>query len=164
MWLKYLVIILFFYFFALLQFSFFVHFNILGATPNFVFIFFFILIFFSSKRLYSLENLFYLICAGFFLDLFSYSHFGISFILLLIITFIFKKIFNSLRKRKNEHPIIYFIPLFAIFLIICQILSGPKESIISWTFLINIIYSSTFAVLEFFIYKIFFYKKKQMEL
>lgn len=164
--LKYLVITLLFYFFAVLQNSFFVHFNILGIAPNFVFILFFILIFFSShKGLYSWEDLFYSVIAGFLLDVFYYSYFGVSFVLLSIIVVIIKKLLSSLKQRKDKHSIVYFIPLFSIFFTIYDLLSGayfyffsvPGSSAvsfdISWIFLVKIIYNFIFAVIGFYIYK-----------
>lgn len=163
---KYLVTTLLFYFFAVLQNSFFVHFNILGTAPNFVFILFFILIFFSSyKGLYSWEDLFYSIIAGFFLDVFSFSYFGVSFVLLSIIVVIIKKLLSSLKQKKDKYPIVYFLPLFFIFLTIYDVLSGacfyffsvPGSSAVSfdmgWIFLVKIIYNCIFAVIGFYMYK-----------
>lgn len=163
---KYLVITLLFYFFAVLQNSFFVHFNILGTAPNFVFILFFILIFFSPhKGLYSWEDLFYSVIAGFFLDVFYYSYFGVSFVLLSIIAVIIKKLLSSLKQRKDKYSIVYFIPLFFIFFVIYSVLSGiyfyffsvSGSSIVSyvigWIFLVKIIYNCIFAVIGFYIYK-----------
>lgn len=162
MWLRLLFITLLFYLLSLAQNSFFVHFNILGAAPNFIFILFFILIFFSPhKGLYSWEDLFYSIIAGFFIDIFTYSHFGISFVLLSIIAVISKKLLSSLRQRKDKHSIVYFAPLFFVFLTIYDVLSisyfyffsVPGPLVIGWTLLIKIAYSCIFAVIGFYIYK-----------
>jgi len=153
MWLKILFTTLLFYLLTLIQNSFFVHFNILGVVPNFIFILFFILVFFSShKGLYSWEDLFYSIIAGFFIDIFTYSHFGISFVLLSIIAVIAKKLLSSLRQRKDKHSIVYFVPLFLIFLTIYDVLSISYWNI-DWALLIKIIYSCIFAVIGFYIYK-----------
>lgn len=154
MWLKLLIITLLFYFLGLVQNSFFVHFNILGAVPNFIFILFFILIFFSpSEKIYSWENLFYSFAAGFFLDIFSGSYFGVSFALLSAISIIIKKTFNSLKQKKDKRPIIYFIPLFLISLTVYEAMTAAFFYNFNWIFLIKIIYSSIFAAPGFYFYK-----------
>lgn len=166
MWLKLLTVTILFYVLGLIQNSFFVHFNILGTVPNFIFILFFILIFFSPcEKPYCRNNLFYSFIGGFFLDIFSYSYFGISFVLFLITSFIVKNLFNSLRQKKEKYPVTYLIFLFITTLIIYEILSGvylyffsaAGSKIISWDliwiFLVKIIYSSVFALVGFFIYK-----------
>lgn len=148
-----------FYILGLVQNSFFVHFNILGASPNFIFIFFFILIFFSEEnRISRFEDLFYCFVAGFFADIFSFSILGISFILFLALNIAFKKVFNSLKQRKNRRPLTYFIPLFlALFIaynIIYETINGGQD-ILKFAFLIKVIYNLFFTVFGFYIYKIF---------
>lgn len=113
--LKYLIIILLFYFFALLQNSFFPHFDLFGATPNLIFIMFFALLFFSARGEPALgwKNIFYAVSAGLFLDIFSYRYLGASALLLLFIGFFVKKAQGQLQEKKNNSfPFIYFLPLF----------------------------------------------------
>lgn len=153
MWIKLLIITILFYILALIQNSFFVHFNILGAVPNFIFILFFILIFFSSReKIYSWENLFYSFVAGFFLDIFYFSYFGRAFAVLMLISLIVKKLFSFLKQRKDKYPVIYFVPLFLIFFIIYDVLTGIGWHMF-WLFLIKIAYNLIFAILGFYVYK-----------
>jgi cell shape-determining protein MreD len=166
MWLKLLTIAVLFYVLGLIQNSFFVHFNIFGTVPNFIFTLFFILIFFSFyEKNYGWEALIYSVIAGFFLDIFYYSYFGASFLLFLIISIVVKKIFNYLKQKKEKYPIAYFVLLFFVSLIIYEALLrayfyffiDAEPKIISWdlgwVFLIKIIYSLVFAIIGFFIYK-----------
>jgi len=147
-WLKYLVIILFFYFFAILQNSFLVHFNIFGITPNFILIFCFLLIFFEKTDKYYL-GLFASIVAGFFLDVSSHSYFGISIISLLVTTFLLKKTLQLLWNLRDKYSVLYFIPLFAAYFIINSALL--ELSLFNWTFIIAIIYNLVFALMGFYI-------------
>lgn len=132
MWLKILITIILFYFFALLRDSFFLRFNIFGIAPNLIFIFFFLLIFFSGRDLaaqagkprLNWEDICLAVAAGLFLDISSYSYFGVSIVLLLITAVLVKKILHSLRERPERYPIIYFVSLFLIFNIVYDISSG----------------------------------------
>ncbi|MEK7665253.1 MAG: hypothetical protein AAB361_03955 [Patescibacteria group bacterium] len=154
MLLKLSVIAILFYFLALIQNSFFVHFNIFGAVPNFIFILFFILIFFSfSEKSYSRKNLFYSFVAGFFLDVFFGFYFGSSFALLLAISFIAKKILNSLKQKKDKYPFIHFAPLFLASLVSYEAVLAVFFGNISRIFLVKIIYSFLFAAPGFYFYK-----------
>ncbi len=166
MWLKLSAITVLFYFLALAQNSFFVQFNILGAVPNFIFILFFILVFFSpSEKLYSWEILFYSFIAGFFTDIFSYSYFGSSFVIFLTTSLLIKKIFNSLRQKRGKYPIDYFVLIFIITFVVYEILSAAYYyffspvgiKTISWDLaffiLIKMACGLIFAVIGFLIYK-----------
>src|SRR3989344_9256457 len=121
MWQKILVIILLFYIFILLQNSFFVHFNLFGATPNLVFIFFFSLAFFNRKDK-NYQIIYLASIAGILLDISSYTYLGPSIISLIIIGFLLKKIQLLLKERKDNYPFAYFLPLFLVFFVIYQIL------------------------------------------
>lgn len=157
MWYKNLIVIFLFYIFALLQNSFFTHLNLFGATPNLVFILFFILVFFSTKNaaFLDLEIIFYAIAAGLFLDVFSRSYFGISIFSFLLISFLIKKIRSALQEKKNDKfPIIYFLSLFLASLIIYNLIFTASFSISS---IASLIYNLLFACLAFYIYKKFFY-------
>jgi len=166
MWLKYLVITLLFYFFAILQNSFLIHFNVFGITPNFILIFYFLLLYFSPYGGPALgwENSFYAIIAGFFLDVFLHSYFGVSIISLLITMFLVKKALQLLWNRGDEHTLLYFIPLFAVYLVIYDaflniILFFSSPSFVNfnanWTFIITLVYNMAFALLGFYICKKF---------
>ena len=146
MWLRFSIIVFLFYFFAVLQTSFLAHFNIFGITPNFILIFFFLLIFFSAL---GWENFFYAIIAGFFLDVSSHSYFGVSIILLLILAFSIKKALRILWHRSDKYSVLYFIPLFAAYFIAYNALLGL--SLFNWIFIIAIMYNLSFALAGFYI-------------
>ncbi|MCX6719660.1 MAG: rod shape-determining protein MreD [Candidatus Staskawiczbacteria bacterium] len=127
MWPKYLVIFLLFYLFAMLQNSFFAHFNLFGAVPNIVFILFFVLVFYCTRgrSTSGLEISFYAISAGLFLDFLSSTYFGVSIILLLIIGFFAKTAQSFLQEKRNDKfPIIYFLPLLLASLLAYDLLLG----------------------------------------
>ena len=149
MWIRALITILLFYFFAVLQNSFLAHFNILGAVPNILFIFFFLLIFFEGQKSYC-QIISWSVVAGFFLDIFSSSYFGASITALLLIGVLTKKIINSLKEKQDEYPVVYFIPLFLGFFIIYEII---LRLCFSWIICVEIIYNLTLAFLGFYIYK-----------
>ena len=162
MWLKSIFIIILFYFFAVLQNSFFAHFSLFGAVPNLVFIFFFLLIFFQKNNGY--RNIFlYSIFAGLFLDIFSYTYLGVSVILLLLIGLIIKKVKSLLQENKdNEFPFIYFLPLFIISLILYDslliIFVAKFNLMLALTsfnrgFIAEVIYNLVISCLAFYLYK-----------
>jgi rod shape-determining protein MreD len=146
----YIIIFFLFYLFALLQNSFFVHFNLFGAFPNLVFIFFFLLLFFDKKKSYFNVIIFSLF-AGFFLDISSYSYFGESIILLLIIGVLSKKIQSQLQEKENDKfPFVYFLSLFIFSYIVYDLVLNFN---LSWVFLPKIIYNVLVAGLVFYVYK-----------
>ena len=126
MWLKILITIILFYFFAVLRDSLFLHFNLFGMAPNFIFILFFLFIFFSGrgKPRLNWEDVSVAVIAGFFLDVSSYSYFGVSIVLLLMIAVLAKKTLRSLREKTERYPILYFVPLFLISNLAYDVLSG----------------------------------------
>ena len=169
MWLKILVTIILFYFFAVLRDSFFVRFNIFGIAPNFIFILFFLFIFFSGrgKPRLNWEDIRVAVMAGFFLDISSYSYFGVSIILLLVIAILVKKILRSLRERTERYTVIYFIPLFLIVNIAYDVSSGlllyffdPAHIVFNLNFILFLQISCNlfFAMLGFYIFKIVKYR------
>lgn len=149
MWARALIIILLFYFFAVLQNSFLAHFNIFGAVPNVLFIFFFLLIFFEGQKSYY-QIISWSVVAGFFLDIFSPSYFGVSIIVLLLIGILTKKIINFLKEKKDKYPVVYFIPLFLGFFMSYEIILRLS---FNWIIYVEIIYNLTLAFLGFYIYK-----------
>jgi len=162
-WFWPIITIFLFYFFALLQSSFFIYFNLFGAIPNLIFTLFFILVFFSKKDSYYI-TIFYAILAGLFLDIFSVSQLGISIILLMIIGVLIKKMQSSLNEKPDNYPFVYFLSLFLVsFLAYCLMLKAslyflnPGFAVITlnYKFLAEIIYSLFFAVIGFYIGKKF---------
>ncbi len=169
MWTRLFAVIFLFYVLGLFSNNFFVHFAVWGARLDFIFIFFFILVFFSKdNRIFSFESLFYCFVAGFFADIFSLSRLGTSFVLFLLFFAIFKKIFNSLKQKKDKRPIVYFTPLFLGFFTAYNFFlaaysyffpyfeaASSGQDILSFIFLIKVAYNLMIAVLGFYIYKIF---------
>ncbi|MEI7424957.1 MAG: rod shape-determining protein MreD [Candidatus Staskawiczbacteria bacterium] len=165
MWQKSFIIVILFYFFALLQHSFFTHFNLFGATPNLVYILFFLLLF-TSKIGENISNNYYIVSlsfvAGLFLDIYSYTYIGPSIIILLLISFLFIKAKALLQSRDNSYPFEYFLPLFIISILAYDLSIGcylrfvePNKiaMISSFQLVISLIYNSVVASIFFFLNK-----------
>jgi len=161
MWLKPFVAIILFYFFAILQNSFFTHFVFSGGVLNLIFILFFLFVFFENKRNYY-WIFFYAVIAGLFLDMFSYASLGISIVLLVIIAFLIKKTQFLLKEEKNDSSLVYFVLLFSVFFVLYSLLFQVCIFIFivphvfskfNLSFIVEIIYNLIFAVLAFFICK-----------
>ncbi len=163
MWYKYLITGLFFYFFSLLQNSFFAHLNLWGAVPNLVFIFFVLLTFFTQKK----DYYFIIFCAfvaGLLIDIFSSSYIGTSVLLLIVIGLGIKKIQGDLFEGGRKPMTFYFLGLFFIAFLVYSFLIylyyyflGPKEAffVFDSKLFFEIIYNLVFAFLFFLIYKRF---------
>ena len=154
---KILLIIILFFLFALLQNTFFAQFNLFGANLNLVFILYILILFFEVDTGYFL----WAIIAGFLLDIFSYTSFGPSIVLLIIIGFLLKKTQALLKNKEEKFPFSYFLPLFAIFLLIYELFLSiyfhyfdlNKIAMISgWQIVYSIIYNSIIASALFYIY------------
>jgi rod shape-determining protein MreD len=167
MWTKYLFIVFLFYFFALLQNSFFANFNFLGINPNLVFILFILLIFFGKKPS-NVLIVFYAIIAGFFLDIFSSIPLGWSILILLIIGFLINKSQKLLFEKSDKHPYVYFAVIFSTaFSIYCFLFNllvyfiteSNVFAIFDFIFLYKILYNLSFASLFFLLYKKFVIKE-----
>jgi cell shape-determining protein MreD len=163
MWLKAIAIIFLFYFFAILQNSFFIHFNLFGAVPDLVFTLFLLLIFFAGKKI-NYTILFYALVSGLFLDIFSYTYLGVSVILLIAIGYLAKKTQLSLSERGDKYPFVYFVSLFIVSFAVYSLFLGlffyfmglaPSPIDFSLEFLFKIIYSLFLASILFWIYKKF---------
>lgn len=150
MWLRLLILFLLFGFLGISQTSFLAHFDIMGATLNIVFILFFLVVFFEDSQKY-IQGIFSAITAGFFLDIISSSYFGGAIVLLLIITFIMKHLLSLLKKTKDKHPVVYFVPLFILSLFIFNL--PLIISHLGWVFLIEIFYNLVFALFGFYLFK-----------
>jgi len=116
-WFLFLIII--FYFLALIQSSFLIHFSLSGITPNLILISVCLLSFFSTgaREVNKITGVFPAIAGGFFLDAFSGSFFGLSIAILLIISFFIRKVLGILKEPINPYPAAYFIFLFIFCLI-----------------------------------------------
>jgi cell shape-determining protein MreD len=176
MWLKYLLIILFFFFLALAQSSFLPYFNILGAVLNIIFVSFFLLNFFSfsnqrlsynKKLTLSISEIFLAITAGFFLDVYFASFFGSSIISFLVISFFVKKSLQNLKETKEKYSVVYFIVLFLASFVFSELFldlilyfsNHLYPASFSWIFLVKIIYNLLFATAVFYVFKKIFNKK-----
>jgi len=163
MLLKYLLITLLFFIFALLQISFLPYIDMTLAMPNMVFILFSILIFFGRKE----EGFFTAAVAGFFSDLFLPSYFGISIISLLAIYFFQRFTNHFFTKDQNEYLIFHFIAIFSVSFIVYHVLLYAFSIIFhvefhsAWGVIISLIYNLMFATVGFYIYKKFIKKNDQ---
>jgi rod shape-determining protein MreD len=161
MWFGVLITILLFYFFSLLQNAFFVHFSLAGAGPNLVFILFFLTVFFSQKKSGYLI-FFYAVVSGLLLDFFTYAHFGLSVVLLIIIGCLAKKMQMALKEKEDKRPFSQFLPLFLIWLLAYEFSSMLYLRFIDSShilmgfgagFFAGIIYNLFMASVFFFIFK-----------
>jgi len=156
MLLKYFLFFFLFGFLGIFQSSFSALFNIMGATVNFIFILFFLIVFFSGQSKVSFDwkiVFFSAVTAGFFSDVFLCTYFGTTTVFLLIIAFIFKKLISLLKGKRDKYPIVYFIPLFILAFLGFNLLQATLH--FNWVFLIEIIYNFVFAMLGYYIYKKF---------
>ncbi len=169
MWKKIVAPILLFYFFALLQTSFFVHFSLFGVVPDLVFILYFGFTFYSIKKNQLLGNarvyemVFLAITAGFFLDIFQLSYLGLSVLSFLIIGFALIRAQSALMNKDEGYPLSYFLSIFIISLLGYYLLLGlflnyssPINifSFFSYKTFFSIIYDSLFAIVFFYLYRI----------
>lgn len=160
MWLRYPIIALLFFILALFQISFLAYFNIMGITPNLVFILFFILIFYECLKhtFFATEYFFVfslIVLAGFLLDVFSYFYFGLSIISLLGVYLLVKLIIYFIRENQDKYFIIYFLAIF----LLCFFIYNALLDILSNTYSFNksisieLLYNLALACLGFYIYK-----------
>lgn len=168
MWQKYLTIIVLFYIFALLQNSFFIHFDLFGATPNLVLALFLLIIFFVKKE-QNFEIILWAAVAGFLLDAFSYTYLGPSMILLLVIGFFVKQLRLLLKDGQDTYPLFYFLPISLISYLAYELLLGlylnfldpGKMAIdIGTKNIFALIYNLIIAAVFFYLYKIIIRKHK----
>jgi rod shape-determining protein MreD len=166
MWLKYLSLVLLFYFLAVLQNSFFGQFTLFGGFLLPVFILFFTVVFFEGNKNYN-HILFYSVVAGFFLDVFLNLYFGISIIGLLIAGLIAKKIQNSLQGKTDKYPVSYFIPIFLVAFLVYNLISSLLINItdasrpvlvFSWNDAYGLFYNLLISIIVFYAYKRIFLK------
>ena len=155
---KVLILIIFFYTLALLQTSFFIHFNIYGVGPNLILISVILLNFFEKPNKNS--GLLAAGMAGFFLDLFSNFPLGLNVFALIILAFLIKKILGILK----EENIIYFIPLFILAMIFYNLfpvvfsaglkLSFPSSFNFGKLEIFEIVYNLVLGILGFYLVKL----------
>lgn len=161
MWIFWLVAIILFYLLAIMQTSFFAHFLFFGAFPNFIFIFFFLLVFYAPRKS-EYKILVYAIIAGLFLDIFYETNFGVSIVLLMLAGYIAKKIQLSLLEKSEKYPYWYFIFLFifsfilyqSFFILYIKFLNPLHISVqLNLKSLADLAYNAFFASIGFYIYK-----------
>lgn len=155
MFLRYLTIAVLFFLFSLLQVSFLPYLGVAGSSINLVFILFFIVIFFDKNR----EGFFVALIAGFFLDVFLPSYFGISMVVLLLIYLIKEMVVYFLKESREKFSIIYFIIMFSSLLIAYYFLMYFALLAFGFSFNVNrniimsLVINALFAYLGFYIYK-----------
>jgi len=171
MWISYIFLIPLFCIFALLQNSILAYFNIFGAYPNLVFVLFFTLIFFEGRDERD-TGFWFAIIAGFSLDIFSSSYFGLSVISLAIIYFSKKFSKYFLKESTGEMTIFYFLPTFLIYFIVynismylLSIAFGLQRDLASITEIIaTLVLNSIVAMAGFYIYNLFVKQKNNDQL
>lgn len=168
-WLKYIIIAVLFFIFSWLQASFFPYFSILGATPNLVFILFFIIAFFdqSSGRAMSITAA---IIAGIISDLFLLLPFGTSVAVFLVVYFVYRLTSHFLHSGQSNYLVLYFVGMFsALFLVYHSLmyLVGmlfPIEAGLGATMFMGLMYSLVVALLGFCLGQTFFYQNSDNQL
>ncbi len=170
MWKGISAIVILFYIFALLQNSFFVHFNLFGVVPDIVFILYFSCAFFLPKIFHYPDRYgifwttFLAVTAGFFSGIFLYPNLGLSIICFVVVGFILRQIQLSLLRKDGRYPFLYFLSLFIISLLGYYLLVGvsanfltPPKFLVFFTSktIFSVIYDSVLAVIFFYIYDIF---------
>lgn len=157
---------------ALAQSAFLPHMSVMGALPNLVFILFFAFIFFEKlpSRVMGIAAA---IGAGFLLDVFSPSYFGIQIASLLLVYGAIKTIIYFLRDRQEEYLLVYFIPVFTISFtgyqgLVYVILNFPHLQLaIPAIFYIQLAYNISLALIGFYLFKYAtsdHYKNRQLNL
>ena len=155
---KYVIIFLLFFIVSLLQVSFFPYFNILGASPDLVFILFFILIF-SAQENENYDVLFFAITAGFFSDILLLSYFGLSMVSFLA-AYCFKKlIVHFMKEARNKYLVFYFIPVFSACFVLHRFVLYVFSIFLHFEFnfgstiFISLMYNLVFACIGFYAYR-----------
>lgn len=121
MWLKLSIITILLFVFAAVKNSFLPHVPLFGVTPDLVFVLFFVSIFFESSS-QSYEGIFITLVAGFLLDVFSSSYFGVSMVALLLVYGAVKIVMHFLKEGHQDFLVAYFIPIFLVSLICYSVL------------------------------------------
>lgn len=153
---KYVLISLLFLIFSLLQSVFLPFFNIFGQIPNLVFVLFYLLIFFEERG----DGFTWSIIAGFFLDVFMTSHFGISIICLLVVYFDQKLLRYFLKEMHGKYLIFNFLAMFSANFIFYNVLVYIASIIFDFQFtvgfglIVSLLYSIVFLLPAFYIFKI----------
>jgi len=152
MWLKHIILIILFFLLAVLQISFFVHLNLFGVTPSLVFILFFLISFFNNKK-DEVVGIAYAIFAGLILSIFSggYKYFGGFSLILIFMYLLLKKVQNTLSEKKDRYPMLYFLPLFLIWVAVFEIIQN--NFIFESTLIFRIIYGLFFAIAGYYIFR-----------
>lgn len=170
MWFKHLIVIFLFFIFFFAQTIFLPRFNIISSVPNFVFVLFFLIIFFEEKKGYD-HNFFPAFVAGFFLDIYPLSYFGLSIVLLSVVHFFKETADYFLEKTQGKYIIFYFISLFSACFVLYDVLIYFLSFLLNfqfnfgWRTLQSLAYSLIFAIAGFYVWKtISDYAKKNRQL
>lgn len=153
---KYIITALLFFVLSIVQSSFLPFFSVIGQVPNLVFILFYLILFFDNRG----ESFFWAIIAGFLLDVFMPSYFGISIISLLVI-YLLKKILDYfLKDIQGKYFIVYLIFLFSINFVIYNVLVYISYLILgssyelSLSLMVSLAYNIIILLPVFYIYKL----------
>lgn len=169
MWFKYPFIIVLFFLLSLLQASFFPFFAIYGATPNLIFTFFFIFIFFAPKNTH-FEVFGIALIAGILSDMFLASFFGVSIASLLAVYFAYQIVGHFTHPDPQQYPIFYFGGTFcAAFTLYAGLLHGAGllfnfETAFGSVTFVSLAYSLPIALAGFTIGSNFFAKRADKQL
>jgi hypothetical protein len=158
--LKYPVLALLFFIFAMFQVGFLPHIAIAGVVPNLVLLLFFAVVFHeSSKRHLSTVDyagiILLIVFAGFLLDVFASVYLGLSIASLLIMSIIMKWFLGALREMQHQYILVYFMLVFCAFFLgyafFISILT--QNAIFESSLYFEIAYNAALALVVFIIYK-----------
>lgn len=162
-------IIIVFFLVALLQNSFLPYFSILGQTPHFLLILFFLLVSFQKPQEY-LQGFFLVALVGFFMDVFLPYHFGFSIVTLLLLYVFIKLSDYFFKKSQNSYEVVYFLTIFTIGFLLHEVIFYIFSKIFGFSFeiqltiIISLIYNIIFAAIGFYLYKNFISRRRDNQL
>ncbi len=155
---KILIFVLFFFFLALIQTSFLIHFDIYGVSLNLVLISVILVNFFEKP--WQKTGLVIAAIGGFYLDLFSNFQIGVSLLVLVVLALLIKRILKTLK----EENILYFIPVFilaiafygffSVLLNSALELSFPSFSCLDKLKILGIFYNLLVGIIGFYLIKL----------
>lgn len=172
MWFKYPIVLLLFLITGLFQASFLPYFGIMTIIPNVLFILFFLIAFLKEEKDYYYE-LFVIITAGFFLDIFSDNRLGVSIISLFVLYLLIQFTRHLLQEHQDEYFVGYYVLSFLICLFVygffVQLLSHPlgMGMNVGIPTVVQILYNVTVALAGLYAYEEiagFFKRDQQLKL
>ncbi len=158
---KIALLLIYVYLLVLVQYSFLPFFDIKGITPNIILIFVCLWNFFEKAE--KKTGILISVAAGLFLDFFFGYFVGISTILFLVLSIVFKKSHWILRDSQKKYPFTYFSSLFIIaFFFYNFALRATLFFLESTSFKFNLFfefgYNFLLATILFFLFKKIFLK------